>query len=161
MNNGSEYLLDKLASCFSHAQYQGFPQIEYQDKDWEMFHKWKQTLSEEERRLHYKGSLQEPDNCFVTKTRYHSKRDFSVIGVFEQTWGSTALGFDGMAGQAITTEYTIVLESHMFPIFLVYFGHHFAYKLTKPNRLFFNDLARNTMLYVKNSFKYMEDLNEK
>ena len=34
--------------------------------------------------------------------------EFEVISVFSQTWGSTALGFGGIGGQAITSAYTTI-----------------------------------------------------
>ena len=54
--------------------------------------------------------------------------DFDLY-IFEQTWGSTALGFGGIGGQAITTEFTYVFV----PIqcnqnCFVYFGSQFAYE---------------------------------
>ena len=57
-----------------------------------------------------------------------SPDDFELY-MFEQTWGSTALGFGGMGGQAITTANTYVFvpvtcNQNAF----VYFGSDFAYE---------------------------------
>ena len=54
--------------------------------------------------------------------------DFDMY-TFEQTWGSTALGFSGIGGQAITTANTYVFvpvtcNQNAF----VYFGGRFAYE---------------------------------
>ena len=51
------------------------------------------------------------------------------IHIFEQVWGSTALGFGGMGGQAITTEYTYVfVPVQCNQSCFVYFGSRFAYE---------------------------------
>lgn len=61
--------------------------------------------------------------------------DFEVE-IFEQTWGSTALGFSGIGGQVITTAHTYVFM----PIFtnqdcFVYFSSGFAYSAPYCERL--------------------------
>ena len=62
------------------------------------------------------------------KDRHVCIDDFEVH-MFEQTWGSTALGFGGMGGQAMTTANTYVFvpvtcNQNAF----VYFGGQFAYE---------------------------------
>ena len=54
--------------------------------------------------------------------------DFDVH-TFEQTWGSTALGFEGIGGQAMTTSNTYVIVPKVIdhPC-VVYFSGRFAYK---------------------------------
>lgn len=47
---------------------------------------------------------------------------------FPQTWGSTALGFGGIGGQAITTAQTYVVLAN--GAIYVYFGSRFAYVIT-------------------------------
>lgn len=47
--------------------------------------------------------------------------------MFPQTWGSTALGFGGVGGQAITGAYTVIVECHRTGNRAVYFGGRFAY----------------------------------
>lgn len=42
--------------------------------------------------------------------------------MFPQTWGSTALGFGGIGGQAITNAYTIIVECEHTGYRAVYFG---------------------------------------
>lgn len=48
---------------------------------------------------------------------------------FPQTWGSTALGFGGIGGAAMTTAQTVVVFTYGAPIgkAAVYFGGRFAY----------------------------------
>ena len=51
------------------------------------------------------------------------------LHIFEQTWGSTALGFGGIGGQAMTTEFTYVfVPIHCNQNCFVYFGDQFAYE---------------------------------
>ena len=54
--------------------------------------------------------------------------DFELY-MFEQTWGSTALGFGGIGGQMMTTEFTYVFApTHCNQNAFVYFGDQFAYE---------------------------------
>ena len=123
-----------LANVLAHAQYEGFPQIEYEDRDW----------SQKER-------------VMVTKTRRHRVDDIAVIGFFPQAWGSTALGFGGIGGQAITTAYTIVLESAHFRGYAVYFGGRFAYNVKKASEQFYLDLQVQNMSAVSDRRKYEKE----
>lgn len=71
--------------------------------------------------------------------------DFDVY-IFEQTWGSTALGFPGFGGQSITSAYTFVLVpySSELPCF-VYFGGGFAYAVPYGEE-FAKDIVRQKWL---------------
>ena len=62
---------------------------------------------------------------------------------FPQTWGSTALGFGGVGGQAFTTAYTTVVMDHIAAA--VYFGGRLAYVIPEVNQAFMEDLARHGM----------------
>lgn len=64
-------------------------------------------------------------------------------------WSSTALGFGGLGGQAFTDAYTIVLRSALDGSYCVYFGGRFAYRVNRPNELFFEDVKRMRMEEVK------------
>ena len=80
--------------------------------------------------------------------------DFSVY-IFEQTWGSTALGFGGMGGQAMTTANTIVL----IPInnnqdCFVYFAGRFAYSVPYSD-IFGNDVMNYSVVGVNQISKYI------
>ena len=75
---------------------------------------------------------------------------------FDQTWASTALGFGGMGGSAMTTARTYVLipcsaQDRAF----VYFGGCFAYK-TPINDRFREDLKNHRMASVAESGRYTE-----
>lgn len=127
--------VNDLHHALAHAQYKGFPEIEYEDRDWEHYFKTK-----EDKR--------------VTKKRSHASHDITLFAMFTQTWSSTALGFGGVGGQAFTSAYTIVLESEHGVGFCVYFGGKFAYRVERPNEKFFDDLNNRRMVEVSKSASY-------
>ena len=69
--------------------------------------------------------------------------------MFTQTWGSTALGFGGIGGQAITSAYVCVIESNLLGQFAVYFGGRLAYVIERPDTKFFEDIANQKMVDAK------------
>ena len=88
-----------------------------------------------------------------------SPDDFE-IHVFEQTWGSTALGFGGIGGQAITTANTYVFvpvtcNQNAF----VYFGSQFAYE-AEVNSVFIEDLQKQIMKPCNQCGHYRKDIHE-
>lgn len=119
-----------LHLALAHSVYEGFPEIEYEDRDWEHY-----RVSKEDRR--------------ITKKRKHTEHDITVLAMFPQTWSSTALGFGGLGGAAMTTAYTIVLESNYGLGCCVYFQGKFAYRIDKPNDRFFQDINNRQMVKVK------------
>ena len=136
-----EYAVQNLSNAIAHAMYEGFPLIEYEDRDWEHFSKTK-----EDKR--------------ITKTRKHSDRDIEVYAMFNQTWSSTALGFGGLGGQAITNAYTIVLRSNYLGEYCVYFGGRFAYHIKRINQKFIEDVMNRQMCEVKHKSKYDRGVEE-
>jgi len=78
--------------------------------------------------------------------------DIFVAGMFVQGWGSTALGFGGVGGQAMTDAYTIILECH--GEYAVYFGGVFAYLVKNPNQTFHDDVAAKYISDVVGHLKY-------
>ena len=74
--------------------------------------------------------------------------DFTIY-MFEQTWGSTALGFPGVGGSAMTEATTYVLIPKTESICAhVYFGSQFAYKVTGLTQTFMDDLNNHSMASV-------------
>ena len=76
------------------------------------------------------------------------------LHTFEQTWGSTALGFGGVGGQAITSAITYVF----IPISInqkcfVYFAGRFAYAVDYSEK-FMKDVLDCDMASVAESGKY-------
>ena len=91
--------------------------------------------------------------------------DFDLF-TFEQVWSSTALGFGGIGGQAITsaTTYVFIPKSTESKCF-VYFAGKFAYSV-KYSRKFMEDVIANNVASVGASAKYSiashnDDMNVK
>lgn len=83
--------------------------------------------------------------------------DFDVY-VFPQTWGSTALGYGGFGGQAMTSASTIVLYAQSANIARVYFGgERLAYQIINPNRIFFEDLFAQRLVEKYKAGKYKRE----
>ena len=77
--------------------------------------------------------------------KYHDKDELKWSNfnayVFPQTWGSTALGFDGaIGGQAMTKAYTTVFHLTKFDEYYVYFNERIAYVVDNPSEEFLEDL---------------------
>lgn len=118
--------LTSLHNALSHAAYEGFDEYTYEDRDWEEYRKGNKDAT-------------------ITKSRRHVDYDMEVVAMFPQTWGSTALGFGGIGGQAITTAYTIVIYSELIGQYCVYFGGRIAYRIDAPNDQFFQDVGQQQM----------------
>ena len=71
-------------------------------------------------------------------------RGFLDIRIFCQTWGSTALGFGGMGGQAMTTAATTVVQLD-FTHYAIFFGSSLAYVVENPTKEFHEDLQNRRM----------------
>ena len=85
--------------------------------------------------------------------------DFELY-TFSQTWGSTALGFSGIGGQAITQARTYVFV----PVAceqkcVVYFAGRFAYTADYTER-FREDLRNHSMAAVAFAGKYKEHTSD-
>lgn len=68
-----------------------------------------------------------------------------LVEIFPQCWSSTALGFDGIGGQAMTTAYTSVFYDINQNIYIVYFGERIAYCVENPTDKFFEDLKNKNL----------------
>lgn len=78
------------------------------------------------------------------------------ITMFTQVWGSTALGFGGVGGQAITSAYTVVIGGPCGD-FCVYFAGRFAYRIERPNARFLNDISICSLQSVGRHHLYERD----
>ena len=130
-----EFAIQNISNAFAHAMYEGFTLIEYEDRDW----------------AHYS---QTKEDKRIIRLRRHYDRDIEIYAMFDQTWSSTALGFGGIGGQAITNAYTIVLRSNILGEYCVYFSGRFAYNIKRPNEKFFQDVAKRYMAPVKEKDEY-------
>jgi hypothetical protein len=150
--------IETLAGCMAHAAYEAFPEYKYKDRNWDKYRKWqdevfnklspeeKKKLYDEERRTNVHMG---PPDTTVEKTRKHSFYDLTVYAMFAQSWGSTALGFGGIGGQAITSAYVCVIESNLVGGYAVYFGGRLAYVIDRPNVLFIEHIHRQRMVDAK------------
>lgn len=136
--------IETLHSAMAHAAYVAFSDYTYQDRDWAKHDAWRATLKREE----YNTAVA-PADCFVEKTRRHTDYDMTVAAMFVQTWGSTALGFGGIGGQAITSAYVTVIESQLTGEYAVYFYARLAYVIKRPNEKFWEDVHRHGMVDAK------------
>ena len=75
--------------------------------------------------------------------------------MFLQTWGSTALGFSGIGGQAMTSAYTTVVREIYSNWCGVFFGDRLAYKIENPNHTFNEDVCKFQMKPVSERNKYI------
>ena len=91
------------------------------------------------------------------------------VFVFTQTWASTALGFGGVGGSAMTTKYTTVFRTHIFSIYsnykmdkdmffyTVFFDSEFAYIIPSEgqrNERIEEDIKKRQMKSVREAKDY-------
>lgn len=123
--NYADNPISTLAECIAHAQYEGFANIEYEQRDYEAMRNAK-TAQERADAL----------NATTPAVRRPTTRDFTVYAMYPQTWGSTALGHGGIGGAAISTAYTVVLECMDTQEYLVYFGGQLCYTVSRRSANF-------------------------
>lgn len=108
-------------------------------------------------------------------TLYKSYTHRFKMYMFPQTWSSTALGFDGCGGQAITEAYTTVVKMTSYKlesskdirgivykeledkIYAVFFDGRIAYMCLNPNFEFFRDCNNMCMESQKGAKNYVDD----
>jgi hypothetical protein len=83
------------------------------------------------------------------------KEDIEIY-VFPQVWSSTALGYGGIGGQAITSSHTIVFYNTTTDNALLSYGRTFI-KIEKPNRLFMDDIFNHSIEPAYKLGKYKRD----
>jgi hypothetical protein len=78
------------------------------------------------------------------------------VQVFEQVWPSTALGFGGIGGHAVTTAETVVIKDSVLGAYAVYFAGQHAYDVDIRDakiRLFRQDLKKHELASVQQATK--------
>ena len=80
--------------------------------------------------------------------------DVAGICDFSQMWASTALGFGGCGGSAMTIARTYVVFPYDEDTAYVYFNGRFAYEVHQPNERFFEDIHNHHMASVMESGRY-------
>lgn len=108
-----------LHEAIAAAVHRDLPDITYEDRDWDA---WR-ALSKTEKDHVMKTN----SNPRIKKTRRPMSDEVEIV-MFPQTWGSTALGYGGIGGAAMTPAYTVIVTYHNCSC--VYFGYgRLAYKL--------------------------------
>lgn len=97
----------------------------------------------------------------VLRKRRPTQYDITDIQMFTQMWGSTALGFDGIGGCAITTASVIIITGSFFSKdfsreVAVYFGGRHAYTIKNPSAAFADDVSKRSMADVRDAKKRYE-----
>lgn len=146
--------LETLHHSLAHAAYEAFSQYHYKDRDWAKHDTWRSSIPRDQLK-----TAVAPDSCFVDKVRKHTPSDVTVNAMFPQTWGSTALGFGGIGGQAISSAYVCVLESNLVGEVAVYFGGRLAYVIKRPNNEFYADVRNTKMVDAKDGVAKYERTN--
>lgn len=132
--------LECLSSSINHAAYLALPNLEYEDRDWAVLRTW----PEEKQRAARQGKAEFP---MVKCVRRPSADECEVVAMFPQTWGSTALGFGGIGGAAMTPAYTVVVRGPAGQE-AVYWHGKFAYvvdprtQTEEQRQLWLEDVAR-------------------
>ena len=148
MQLGSPF--DALHGAIASAVHHDIPEITYQDRDWQAY---KGMTGPEQ-----VDAVNNDTVPTITKTRRVYTDEVEVV-MFPQTWGSTALGYGGIGGAAMTPAYTVVVsyENHM----CVYFGHgRLAYRLdynqmsTEGRERWRSDLQAHNLEDIRGSGKY-------
>lgn len=78
--------------------------------------------------------------------------DVAQVFVFEQVWGSTALGFGGIGGSTMTSAWTHVISTVDGKYHIFFNGRH-AYTVDSANEKFMDDLMKQNMQPVDNAIK--------
>lgn len=110
--------IDAVASSVHHAALSAFPALAHRMRDYQAMEGWSQ-----EKRYEASKNGTVP---YIDTTRRPEVSECEVVAMFAQTWGSTALGFGGIGGAAMTPAYTVVVRSPD-GTFAVYWAGRFAY----------------------------------
>ncbi len=108
--------IDAVAAATFHAAHIAFADVHYQTRDWAAL----EGLSMDERR-----KIQLEDSYpMLDKVRRPDISEIQVTAMFPQMWGSTALGFGGIGGAAMTPAYTVVVTGPSNQVAVYWAGQH-------------------------------------
>lgn len=108
--------IEAVSAAVYHAAHIAFADIHYQDRDWAAL----EGISMEARR-----KIQLEDSYpLIAKVRRPDVGEVQVTAMFPQLWGSTALGFGGMGGAAMTPAYTVVVTGPGNQLAVYWAGRH-------------------------------------
>ncbi len=121
--------LESLAAAIAHAVYEGLPVLDYEDIDSRALYSLSAQEREALRERENRGEKAMPRR----RVRRRPAADECVVrAMFPQTWSSTALGFGGIGGAAMTTAYTCIIEGPAGDV-AVYWAGRFAYLVSVRN----------------------------
>lgn len=83
-------------------------------------------------------------------------RDIEIY-VFPQTWGSTAGGYNGAGGDAMTMSHTIVFYNSNSDNVIFSYGRKKFIRINNPNQKFFEDLCNRRLEPESKIGKYIRD----
>lgn len=101
--------------------------------------------------LHFQSLLTEQVGLGFLEKWGADLENYEVIS-FSQAWSSTALGFGGIGGQAITSAQTTIFTDYNTAY--VYIGGGYAYTIEKPSDAFWKDVAYRNIAEVSRANKY-------
>ncbi|KVP75332.1 hypothetical protein WJ96_06110 [Burkholderia ubonensis] len=110
--------IDAVARAIHHAAFVAIPDIHYRKRELSAMKGWSA-----EQRMDAMRNNTVPETDAV---RRPDATECEVFAMFAQTWGSTALGFGGIGGAAMTPAYTVIVagpNGHL----AVYWAGRFAY----------------------------------
>lgn len=117
--------LDAIANATSHAAYVALK------PEWVFKRDFSRKFTDAERReLARRAATESVHEVYPGEfeLRRPTPSDVEIYAMFAQSWGSTALGFGGIGGQAITPAYTVVVAGPSQDC-AAYFGGRFAYRV--------------------------------
>lgn len=139
--------IEAVSAAIYHAAHIAFPDVHYKNRDWAAL----EGMSFEERK-----KMNINDYPMVDCVRRPQVEEVQVTAMFPQLWGSTALGFGGLGGAAMTPAYTVVLTGPG-NVLGVYWAGRLAYTIARDTATeaqlanFTEDLARNITASVKDA----------
>lgn len=129
-----------VASSLLHAALVSLPDIQYQRRDHMAMRGW----SSDQRM----DAMRNDTVPVKDDVRRPAEEECRVHAMFQQTFGSTALGFGGVGGAAMTPTYTVVIEGPGGQ-YAVYWNGRFAYlvdpqtQTTEERKAFREDLSNH------------------
>jgi hypothetical protein len=83
-----------------------------------------------------------------------------VFSIFPQVWSDTSCGFGGLAGQAMTTAFSVVLEDETEGIFYIFINGQYAYSAHHSSECFKEDLRKKNLSGKIGCSKYKKELTK-
>ena len=115
--------IENVAYALHHAQLVGMPDVS-------------------DRRTRWKDGKPVQGDLFFRRP-YPS--ELEVFGMFKQAWSDTSCGFGGIAGQAFTDAYTVIVYSMNENVACVYIAGRHAYTIQQPSPTFFEHVRNRQM----------------